>query len=131
MNLHYFLKNLLLPPCTQLLLLLLAWSIRKKATCLAWGICILSVSSLWIVSTPITATYLARTLETAQPLPPELLGELQVDAIVILSSTQNEFSPEFNHPVSGKEQLMRVRYGAYLQRETGLPVLLSGVSSWG
>ena len=50
----------------------------------------------------------------------------EADAIVILSSWQNETAPEFREPVSGEEQLLRVRYGAFLHNKTELPALLSG-----
>ncbi len=128
MDFRYFLKGMLLPPFTQILLLLFAWKIRHRATKTSWTVCFIAVFSLWIFSTPVVATFLARTLEQNPALSSRQLEDVQADAIVILSSRQNEYAPEFGEPVSGNEQLGRVRYGAFLQRKTGLPVLLSGGS---
>ena len=128
MDLRYFLKGMLMPPFTQILLLLFAWKIRHRATKISWTVCFIAVFSLWILSTPMVATFLAGTLEQNQALSSRQLEGVQADAIVILSSSQNEYTPEFGEPVSGNEQLCRVRYGAFLQRQTGLPVLLSGGS---
>lgn len=128
MDLRYFLKGMLMPPFTQILLLLFAWKIRHRATKVSWTVCFIAVFSLWILSTPMVATFLAGTLEQNQALSSRQLEGVQADAIIILSGSQNEYAPEFGEPVSGNEQLCRVRYGAFLQRQTGLPVLLSGGS---
>ena len=74
------------------------------------------------------ATFLAQSLEQYPALSIEQLGDTEVDAIIILSARQNQYAPEFGEPVSGEEQLVRIRYGAFLQKETGLPVLVSGGS---
>lgn len=125
------LKAILLPPFTQIIFLLLAWQLRKLMPRLAKAICMLAVLSLWILGTPIASTTLALSLEQDLALSPKLLATVHVDAIVILSGSQNENTPEFGEPVSGKEALSRIRYGAFLQRRTGLPVLLSGGSVQG
>ncbi len=128
MDLRYFLKGMLLPPFTQILLLLFAFKIRHRATKTSWLVCLIAVFSLWVLSTPVVATYLARTLEQYPALSSRQIEDVQADAIVILAGSQNEYAPEFGEPVSGKEQLCRIRYGVFLQRKTGLPVLLSGGS---
>ncbi len=131
MDLRYFLKGLLLPPCTQLLLLLLAWKIRHRATKVSKVLFYIAFLSLWILSSPVTATFMSRTLEQEPPLRPEELSTIQADAIIILTASQNEYAPEFGQPVSGMEQLIRIRYGAFLQHKTKLPVLVSGGSVQG
>jgi len=128
LDFRYFLKGMLLPPFTQILLLLFAWKIRRRAPKTSWAICFVAIISLWILSTPVVASYLARTLEQNMALSSEQLEDIQADAIVILAGSQREYAPEFGEPVSGEVQLLRVRYGAFLQRKTGLPVLLSGGS---
>lgn len=131
MEIRYFLKAFLLPPFTQIICLLLAWQLHKLMPRLAKTICILAVLSLWILGTPIGSTTLALTLEQDLAVPPNQLTTVHVDAIVILSGSQNENTPEFGEAVSGKESLSRIRYGAFLHRRTGLPVLLSGGSVQG
>ncbi|MCP4343835.1 MAG: YdcF family protein [Desulfobulbaceae bacterium] len=126
MEIRYLLKALLLPPFTQIILLLSAWLLRKKIPRLAQVLCLLAIMSLWVLGTPLASTMLALTLEQDPALKPNQLANVQADAIVVLSSWQNETAPEFGEPVSGEEQLIRVRYGAFLHNKTELPVLLSG-----
>ncbi len=128
MDLRYFLKTILLPPFTQILMLLFALKIRHSAPRISKAISLIAIFSLWLLGSPVVATYLARTLEQNPPLTVSALGDIKADAIVILSSSQNEFAPEFGESVSDDQQLVRVRYGAFLQRKTQIPVLLAGGS---
>jgi uncharacterized SAM-binding protein YcdF (DUF218 family) len=128
MEIRYLMKALLLPPFTQLILLLSAWLLRKRMVRLAPILYLLAIMSLWILGTPLASTMLALSLEQDPALKSTQLAYVQADAIVVLSSWQNETAPEFGEPVSGEEQLSRVRYGAFLHHRTGLPVLLSGGS---
>lgn len=131
MDLRYLVKGMLLPPFLQILLFLFSWVLRRRYPRVAAIVSVVAVGSLWILGSPVTATYLARTLEKAPALKYEQLSDLQADAIIVLSSGQNEYAPEFGEPVSAKEQLSRIRYGVFLQRASGLPVLLSGGSVGG
>ncbi|MBM9510921.1 YdcF family protein [Desulfogranum marinum] len=131
MDLRYVLKGLLLPPFTQVVVLLMVWKIRKRAPAIAKALFLIAVCSLWLLGTPVVATFLARSLEKYSALGTEQLGIIKADAIVILSAGQNVYAPEFGEPVSGAEQLVRIRYGAFLQKKTGLPVLVSGGSVQG
>lgn len=128
MELRYLFKSIFLPPFTQILLLLFAWKIRHKAKRTSSTLFCVAIFSLWLLSSPVVATFLARTVEQEPALSIGELGDIQADAIVILSAAQNDSAPEFGEPVSGSEQLTRIRYGAFLQRKTNLPVLLSGGS---
>ncbi len=128
MEIRYLVKTILLPPLMHIILLLLAWRLRKRMPRLAQSVFLLAVLSLWVLGTPIASSLLALSLQQDMALLPDQLANLQVDAIVILSGSQNETAPEFGEPVSGEEALSRLRYGAFLQRRTGLPVLLCGGS---
>ena len=126
MDLRYVLKGMLLPPFIQIVFLLIAWKIRKRTPAISKAIFLIAVCSLWMLASPVMATFLARSLEQNPALSVKRLDEMQADAIIVLSAKQNEYAPEFGEPVSGEEQLVRIRYGAFLQKRTGLPVLLSG-----
>lgn len=128
MELRYILKNLLLPPFGHIVLLLLAWRLRRQAPRLARAGFLLAVFSLWLLGTPVVATWLALSLERDPALQPDHLLAVQADAIVILAGSQSDTAPEFGEPISRPEQLARIRYGAFLHRRTGLPVLVSGGS---
>lgn len=126
MDLRYFLKGLLLPPFSHILVLVFALAVRRYAKRFSNILLVLTLLSLWLLSCPIVAVFLAKSVEVNSPLNPQKLSTLQADAIVVLSAGQRNYAPEFGQPVSGSEMLDRLRYGAYLQRETGLPMLLSG-----
>lgn len=126
MELRYLLKIMLLPPMSQFLLLLLAFLIRRWAKKSSNFLICLAGLSLWALASPVVAIFLASSLEGESTIDPETLSSIQADAIVILSATQNENANEFGEPVSDEKQLARIRYGAFLQSKTGLPVLLSG-----
>lgn len=128
MDLRYVLKGLLLPPFTQIVVLLIAWKIRKRAPAIAKALSLIVVCSLWLLGSPVVATFLVRSLEQYPALSAQQLDDTQADAIIILAASQNLYAPEFGEPVSGEEQLVRIRYGAFLQKKTGLPVLVSGGS---
>lgn len=128
MELRYFLKSLLLPPFTQLLLLVVAWWLRKLLPKTAKTIYLLAVLSLWALSTPIVAMTLALSLTEDPPILSEQISFVNADAIVVLSGAQNETADEFGEPVSSADALLRLRYGAFLARRTELPVLLTGGS---
>ena len=48
------------------------------------------------------------------------------DAIVILASDWESGASEYGSDTVGYRTLVRLRYGAYLQRKTGLPIVVSG-----
>jgi uncharacterized SAM-binding protein YcdF (DUF218 family) len=128
MELRYLLKSILLPPFAQILILIFAWRLRNLRPRIAKAFYLLAILSLWILGTPIAAKNLAFTLKQDLPIRPNYLSNVNADAIVILSGSQNETATEFGEPVSGEDTLIRIRYGAFLKRRTGLPVLLSGGS---
>lgn len=128
MELRYLLKSLLLPPFTQLLLLVVAWWLRNILPKTAKTIYLLAVLSLWGLSTPIVATILALSLTEDPPILSEQISSVNADAIVVLSGAQNEMADEFGEPVSRADSLLRIRYGAFLARRTELPILLTGGS---
>lgn len=131
MDFRYFLKGLLLPPFVQIIAILAVWWLRKRRPKFAWCVCLVAALSLWVLAAPVTSTFLLRTLEQHPVLIPGQLNAIEADAIVVLSASQIDSAPEFGQPASGHEMLSRVRYGAFVHRRTGLPVLLSGGSVGG
>ena len=131
MMIRYLIKTLLLPPCSLLLVMLAAWLFRKRWPRRAATGFLLSFITLWAISTPQGASRLAVSIEQHPALTPEMLTTLPAQAIVILSARQQESFAEFGEPVSDLSQLARLRYGAFLAKQTGLPVLLTGGSALG
>ncbi len=77
-------------------------------------------------SLPIFANALVTLLGGAQPLDMEAAKD--ADAIVILGGGVRAKSQEYGGDTIGRLTLERTRYGAYLARLTGLPVLVTGGS---
>ncbi|MFZ5843373.1 MAG: YdcF family protein [Pseudomonadota bacterium] len=126
-------KALLLPPGLNLLLIALAWLVGRKWRLLGISLFGLSLLSLLALSLPITAQGLMANL---QPVAAQRLSLLPTDmqqaAIVVLAGGRRSNAPEFegSDTVSART-LERLRYAARLQRQTRLPVLLSGGKVFG
>lgn len=91
------------------------------------------VLALWaitvLLSLPAVTGVLVMPLQIYPMLGPDpLAGERAgaPGAIVILSAGRRLYAPEFGGQTVDAVSLERVRYGAYVARKTGLPVLVSG-----
>lgn len=126
-------KALLLPPGLNLLLILLAVVLGRKWRLLGIGLFGLSVLSLLALSLPIAANGLAAKLQpTAAQRLALLPGDMQQAAIVVLGGGRRSSAPEFDSADTvNARTLERLRYAARLQRQTHLPVLLSGGKVFG
>ncbi len=124
----FFVKKLiallLMPPLGPLVLvgaglLLLRWRPRAGRA-LAWVGLVLAL----LVTTPATVDTL---LDGLEDLPvPSATQLADAGAIVILGGGARTNAPEFGGQTVNRITLERVRYGARLARESGLPVLVSG-----
>ncbi|MDR1463403.1 MAG: YdcF family protein [Azoarcus sp.] len=115
---------LILPPLLPLVLIfigLLFISRRwRGGAVLAWfG---LAVGVLLV--TPAVTDWMLSSIEPAAPIQPDEAKSAQ--AIVILGGGRMYDAPEYGGDTVGRMTLERLRYGARLARETGLPVLVSG-----
>jgi uncharacterized SAM-binding protein YcdF (DUF218 family) len=127
LQLKTLLKDLILPPAGPLLLALLGMALLKARPLLARACLIAGVASLWLLSTPIVSDALTRVVELYPPLDLRLAGNAQ--AIVILGGGgQRALAPEYGGPAAEPFLLERLGYGAYLAKETGLPLLVTGFS---
>ena len=120
-----------LPPFSLVLLCALGLLLRRRFPRLGPGLAAFSLLLLTALSTPVCAKLLARSLEDmAQPLLE--LRKDQAQAIVILGGGRMSNAPEYGQQdVPSLITLGRMRYGARLQRETGLPLLVTGGSPGG
>jgi len=128
-------------PLNVLILLVISASLlrgrvgRRKA---GMALLIVAMLSLGIAATPVVSTRLMRTIETEPAIPPARLQGIEGDpakasavlggaeAIVVLSGGIALAQPEFGSDAAGSSTLERIRYGAYLHRKTGLPLLVTG-----
>ena len=123
---HFLLKTLLLPPVGLFWLVLaglLAWR-RRWARRLGLA----AVAALLAMSLPLVSNGLMRGLEPYPPLDPAAVRHPDVDAIVVLGAGRYTGAPEYGGDTLGSLTLQRVRYGAWLQRRSGLPLVVSAGS---
>jgi uncharacterized SAM-binding protein YcdF (DUF218 family) len=120
---NYALSDLVLPPTVLVVLTLIGLALLRRRRALALTLIIGSQLLLLAVSTPVVAMALARTLEP----PPVTAQQLErAQAIVILAGGNNRGAPEWGGETVKTYTLQRLRYGARLAHETGLPILVTG-----
>lgn len=133
MNTGWLLTNLiaafLLPPLNLILVGLLGlWFLRatakRRRVLLGKGLIVIALLGIGLLSTPWVAK---RALAWFETPPLTRIDRNDADAIVILGGGSYQNAPEFGgtHNLKG-ETLERLRYGAYLARKTGRPLLVSG-----
>lgn len=115
----------LLPPLSILLVLGLGILLLYRRHRLAKPLILTASGLLWIASTPYFAEGALHLLE-AQTTP--LTGQPQAaDAIVILGGGTYFHAPEYSgQDTISDKTLPRLRYGAKLHRENGMPIMVTG-----
>ena len=121
----YLVKDSLLPPAGNLLLLAVAWLCRRRVR-VSRVLVRLAIGSLVLCMVPLVAALIARPLERSHAFDPAA-GAQGATAIVILGGGKYSAAPEWaGHDTVHQRTLERLRYGAYLQGQTQLPVALVG-----
>jgi len=126
------LTALALPPAAPLLmgLLGLVLAVRKKAAGLT--LAFLGSALLWLLSCHAVAVWLALNLLPQQPaLSMAAFKTSGAQAIVVLGGGVHPVAPEYGEPQASAAAAMRLRYGAWLARQSGLPVAFAGGKGWG
>lgn len=117
-------KSFLLPPGIFILIFAAAFlQMRKPAA----GRIIFALAALllfYLSTTPFVGGNMLRTLEHVPVIDSQSLGE--VDAILVLSAGVQRYAPEYGGITTDGLMLERLRYAARLQRETRLPVFVTG-----
>lgn len=115
----------LLPPLSLLLLLAAGIYLLKRRHKLGRMLILAAFALLWIASTPYFAEGALHLLE-GQTSPLDYSAQ-QAEAIVILGGGTYFHAPEYSgQDTISDATLVRLRYGAKLQRETGKPILVTG-----
>jgi uncharacterized SAM-binding protein YcdF (DUF218 family) len=119
----YALSSLVLPPTSLVVLTIVGAMLLRRRRALGLALVIGSQLLLLALSLPVVAGALARSLEP----PPVTAADLKrAQAIVILAGGNNRGSPEWGGETVKSFTLQRLRYGARLARETGLPIYVTG-----
>ncbi len=117
---------LVLPPFNLIILAAIGLFLLRRHR--RTGIAALSISLvlLYAFSTPLVSGLLSRSVRAYEALDIYALAKPEAQAIVILGAGKYPDAPEyFGDTISGAT-LERVRYGAFLHRRTGIPVLVTG-----
>ena len=123
----WFLKNLvsafLLPPLSLIVLGVVGVLLLKSRPVLGKFLVIATLILFYILSIPIVAENALQTLK----IPAKSNSEInKVQAIVILGGGTYFEAPEYGGHTVNRYGLERIRYGAYLHRYTGKPILVTG-----
>lgn len=112
-----------LPPLNLVILAAFGLAIMARRPALARWLIGLGLTGLTLLSLPLVANNLIRVVET----PCQVATPGLADAIVILGGGVRRVSPEYGGVPSVKVlALERLRYGASLYRQTGVPILVTG-----
>jgi len=117
-------KALLLPPTGLLLLALVGLAMIRRHPRIGRLLATAGVITLLALSTPIVAGALVRLLDDSPPI--DLAVAKAAQAIVIPGGGVRRNALEYGGDTLGRLTLERVRYGARLAKQTGLPVLVTG-----
>lgn len=117
---------LILPPLVLVLLGVCGVLIMRRYRFIGQCLVVLAVGLLLLLSTGAGSRLLVAPLEQ-RSLPLMPLAAVDAQAIVILGGSRLYAAPEqAGSDLPGAQTLLRLRYGAQLQRQTGLPLLVSG-----
>lgn len=120
---------LVFPPGVFIVLLVLSVLFIKKLKLLK-ALLLLQILMIYVLSTPITVHFLFQYLESVPALTIQQIKnnkvDEKVDAIVILAGGITAYQREYHGSDVNYFSLLRLRYGAWLYRRTGLPIIVSG-----
>ena len=121
----------ILPPGLFFLLLLLGVILRLRFYRTGQSLIYSAILLLLLMSLPIISNPLLHLYETTPALDDAALAHTQAKAIVVLGGGRYADAPEYHGDTVSRYSLERIRYGAWLQRKTKLPILVTGGNVYG
>ncbi len=119
-------KSIILPPGSLLLLLLLGLLLLKSQPRMAKRMLWSGLVLTYLLSTPLLSGLLLQQTQVFPALTEAEIRQTSAQVIVVLSAGRYKTAPEYGGDTVANNTLARLRYGAYLHRQTGLPMLVSG-----
>ena len=127
-----FMVTVVTPPGLNLVLVLFGFLLRYRFYRTGLGFIYTGIISLYIFSMPLVSQPLITSLQSIGSLDVNELKASKAQAIVILGGGRYTNATEYEYKDTlSRFALERVRYGAYLQRKSRLPVLVSGGAVFG
>lgn len=126
------LTALALPPASLLLLIGLGLLVAARKKAVGLLVVFSGASLLWLLSCHAVSVWLAlNLLPQHTALSVTALKSSGAEAIVVLGGGVHPVAPEYAEPQAAPAAAMRLRYGAWLARQSGLPVAFAGGLGWG
>jgi uncharacterized SAM-binding protein YcdF (DUF218 family) len=126
-----YLTALALPPASLLVIILICALFISRKPKLAKRVILFSVTALWLLSTNAFSVWIHnQVIPEYQLVTAKDLKDRTVQAIVVLGGGIVTGLPGGDQQMS-KSSLERLRLGAQLARQSGLPLVFSGGSGWG
>ena len=126
-SLTRLIEMLVLPPAGPLALAAIGLLLTKSRPRLGHGLIALSLGVLYLAATPFISLMLTAGLEPPAPLSEMQLKQSRAGAVVVIAGPDGYYSaPEYNGDTAGPHMLTRLRYAAYLHRQTQLPLVVIG-----
>ncbi len=125
------LETLLFPPASIIVLLVIGLLLLRRHR--RWALALVSIAllGLYVLSLPLTAGRLVRSLEIYPALQSQDLKNNKAEAIVVLGAGRYPDAPEYGGDTVSTGGLERLRYAVHLHKLTGLPLVVSGGSPFG
>lgn len=123
-----FIKSIFLPPLLLILLVILAIKFLPRRPARAKKLLIAFVVCFWVASTPLTSQLLFSLEESSPALTSQDIDNAHAQAIIVLGGGMHNNAPEMGGETTSVFTLARLRYGARLHRQTGLPMLVTGAA---
>ncbi|MFN0316058.1 MAG: YdcF family protein [Burkholderiales bacterium] len=115
-------SSLILPPVAPVLIILLGLVLRKRWA--GFALIATGLVSVVALSTNAVSSVLLVSLQNSPALNPSNLP--QASAVVVLAGGLREAAAEYGSDQLNTFTLERLRYGAWLAKRTGLPILVTG-----
>lgn len=123
----HIVRDFILPPGLFLSLLLLGAIVRLRFYRTGQAVIYTTFGLFLLMSMPIVSNPLLHLYEYIPALNPAKLTQTKAKAIVILGGDRYDDAPEYQGADTiSRYSLERIRYGAWLQRKTKLPILVTG-----
>lgn len=117
--------NVVQPPGVALVLAMAGAVVGLRRKKLGRFLVAFGLALAWVLSTAACGTFLLRTLQTETPLDPAADWP-EAGAVVVLSAGAREEAPEYGGVSVDPMTLERLRYGVFVHRKTGAPLLVTG-----
>ena len=126
-----YLTALALPPASFLVLIVIGALLINSKPKLAKRVIFFSVTAFWLISTNTFSVWIYnQVIPKYELVNAKNLKDRSVQAIVVLGGGVVTGLPGGDHQMS-KTSLERLRLGAQLARQSGLPLVFSGGAGWG